>query len=201
MNKPKIKAIIFDLGGVIMYGGYLDFIHHYLGKQLTAQTKKRITQLEHEENVGTITEKQFYQHVEKEFAVHLTPAQMHKKIVTKMKTNKALVAYIPKLKKVKIVLFSNSIGRMAMEMLKARHIAGKKVFDKVFVSNVMHLAKPSHASYEYVVRHLKVKPYEALMVDDRRENIDAAKKVGLQGIVFKNVTQFKKGLKKYEIVV
>lgn len=183
-----------------MHGGYLDFIHQYLGKHLPVKTKKRIEFLEHQVNLGDISEQEFYRHIEKEFAVHLTPKQMRHKIVKKMQANKALVIFIKTLKKEKIALFSNSIGHMAIETLRARHLAGKNLFDKLFLSNIMHLAKPSRSSYEFVVHHLKVKPHEALMVDDRMENIKAAKRVGLQGLVFKNTAQFKKELKRYQLV-
>jgi HAD superfamily hydrolase (TIGR01509 family) len=198
-TKPKIKAIIFDLGGVIMHGGYLFFIQHYLGKRLSAATRKRIEHLEHEVNLGTISENQFYRHIQKEFDVHLEPKQIHALIVSKMRTNKELIHYIPKLKKAKIALFSNSIGYMAMETLRMRRLAGRRIFDRIFLSNVLHLAKPTRDSFEYVVHHLKVKPHEALMVDDRPLNVAAARKVGLHGIVFKNTTQLKKALKKYEL--
>ncbi len=200
MSQTQVKALIFDLGGVIMHGGYLDFIHQYLGKHLAPAAKKRIEYLEHQVNLANISETEFYRLIQKEFAVHLTPAQMHKKIVSKMKANKALVKYIGSLKKEKIALFSNSIGHMALEVLKQRHLAGRKLFDRIFLSNVMHMAKPSKASYEFVVRHLKVKPHQALMVDDRADNITAAKKAGLQGIIFKNVSQFKKALNNYQLV-
>lgn len=198
--KPKIKAIIFDIGGVLLHGGYLNFVHHYLGKHLPRECKKRIHYLEHQVNLGKITEQQFYKRIQKEFNVHLSPQQMHDRIAAKMQSNKSLAKLIPHLKKAKLAVFSNSIGQLHMEVLKARHLGGKKLFDKMFFSGVMHLAKPTRASYEYVTRHLKVKPHEALMVDDRAGNITAAKKAGLHGIVFKNTTQFKTDLKRYELV-
>jgi len=183
-----------------MFGGYLDFVHHYIGKHLSQETQKRISYLEHQVNLGSITENQFYNHLVKEFDVHLTSKQIHDKITARMKTNKSLVAYIPKIKKSKIALFSNSLGHMASEMLLKRRLARKKIFDKVFLSNVIHMAKPAERAYHFVVEKLEVKPHEALMVDDRKENIEAAKKAGMQGIVFKNTIQFKKELKKYELV-
>ncbi len=200
MKKQKIKAIIFDLGGVITYGGYLAFIHHYIGQHLSPQTKRRIEHLERQLNLENISELEFYKEIQKEFHVHLKPKQMHDKIVKKMRTNKSLVAYIPKLKQAKIALFSNSLGHIAVETLASRHLTGKKLFDRVFLSNVMHLAKPEAKAYHYVTKHLKVKPSEALMVDDRAENIRGAKRVGMQGIVFKNTSQFKRELKKYTLV-
>ncbi len=199
MKKQRIKALVFDLGGVITHGGYLDFVHHYVGRNLSPAAKKRIEQLEHQVNLATISETEFYKKVQKEFKVHLTPKQMHNYIVRHMQTNKALIKYIPHLKKAKVALFTNSIGHISTEMLKMRHLEGKKVFDKVFLSNVMHLAKPSQSSYHFVIQHLKVKPSETLMVDDRLENIRAAKKAGMQGVVFKNVSQFKRGLKKFDL--
>ena len=44
----------------------------------------------------------------------------------------------------------------------------------------------------------KAEPVPILVVDDRPENISAAKKAGMRGIVYKNVAQFKRELKKYD---
>ena len=117
-----------------------------------------------------------------------------------MKSDKALVHMIPKLKKAKIALFTNSIGTMAMEVLKKRHLSGKKFFDRVFVSTRMHMAKPDQKAYREVLRKMKVKPSESLLVDDRAENIVPARKLGMNGVVYKNATQFGEELKKYELI-
>ena len=60
MNKPKIKSVIFDLGGVITHGGYLGFIKHYCAECFTPLGKKKILSLERQVNLGQITEKKFY---------------------------------------------------------------------------------------------------------------------------------------------
>ena len=198
--KPKIKAIIFDLGGVIMHGGYLPFIKHYCENCFTPQGKKKISELEHQVNLGTITEKKFYLEIQKIFHVELTPKQMHDIIVRKMQTNKSLVEFIPKIKKAKVALFTNSIGLMALEVLKLRKVNTSKVFDKVYVSSKIHLAKPDTRAYMYVIENLKVEPKEALLVDDRLENVELAQKLGMQGIVFKETSQFKKDLARFELI-
>ncbi|MEJ0021823.1 MAG: HAD family phosphatase [Candidatus Doudnabacteria bacterium] len=200
MSKKKIKAIIFDFGGVVAYGGYLDFIRHYCVECMTPSGMKKINKMEHQVNLGNISQTEFYREIAKIFHVHLTPARMHRLIVNKMQTNSSLVRLIPKLKKAKIILFSNSIGYMAAEVMKARHLSSKKLFDRVFLSNIMHLAKPDEKSYEFVLKKLKVKPAESLMVDDRIENILPAKRLGMNGIVFKNTRQFAGELKKYELI-
>ncbi|MFB7265472.1 HAD family hydrolase [Streptomyces nojiriensis] len=45
-------------------------------------------------------------------------------------------------------------------------------------------AKPEPAAYEWCVRELGLPPEEILFVDDRAENVDAARRLGLQGHVF-----------------
>jgi putative hydrolase of the HAD superfamily len=194
---PEIKAVIFDLGGVIMSGGYLAFLHHYCLQCLTRSGKEIIDDLEHQVNLGTITEQQFYRAIRQVFSVHLTPKQMHNQIVSKMQVNKSLVKFIPKIKQAKVALFTNSIGHMAIDVLHKRGVPVRKTFDKLFLSNKIHLAKPDAKAYRHVIKNLKIHPRQALMVDDRKENITAAKKVGMQGIVFKNTAQFKKELAKY----
>ncbi|WP_314246835.1 HAD family hydrolase [Streptomyces kutzneri] len=45
-------------------------------------------------------------------------------------------------------------------------------------------AKPEPAAYEWCIRELGLPPGEILFVDDRAENVDAARRLGLQGHVF-----------------
>jgi putative hydrolase of the HAD superfamily len=194
----KIKAIIFDLGGVITHGGYLDFLHTYCAECMTSIGKKKILQLERQVNLAKISEQEFYKQIEKVFHVHLSPNQMHKIILKNMKADKALTHLIPKLKKAKIILFTNSIGAISIEVLRRHKI--KNLFDKVFISTKMHMAKPDRKAFEFVLGKIKLKPGETLMVDDRLENIAPARKIGMNGVVYKNSAQFAKELKKYELV-
>ncbi len=160
MAKPKIKAIIFDLGGVMVHGGYLGFIKHYCADCFTPLGKKKIMQLERQVNLAEISEKKFYEKIDRMFQVHMKPKTMHDRIVRGMSTNKSLVKFIPKLKPAKVALFSNSLGHIAAEVLKKRHLSGKKFFDRIFLSTKLHLAKPDRQSYEYVLKQMKVKPRE-----------------------------------------
>ncbi len=196
----KIKAIIFDLGGVVAHGGYLGFIKHYCAECFTPLGKKKIMHLERQVNLAKISENEFYKQIEKIFHVEMKPRQIHAAIVRHMQADKALVRMIPHLKPAKVALFSNSLGHMAMEVLKKRHLTGKQFFDKIFISTNMHMAKPDRKAYEYVLKQLKVKPSEALMVDDRLENITPARKMGMNGIVYKNSRQFAREMKKYKLV-
>jgi putative hydrolase of the HAD superfamily len=199
-HKPKIKAIIFDLGGVVMSGGFLPFLRDYCFECLTPLGKKKIAELEHQVNLGNISEQQFYLDIQKIFHVQLSPHDMHRLIAKKMKVNKALLQFIPELKKEKVVMFTNSIGNMAVDVLRQRRVPTKKIFDQVFVSSKIHLAKPDRNAYRYVIKKLRVKPAEILLVDDRRVNVDQAKQLGMNGIIFSSLPQFRRALKRYDLV-
>lgn len=45
-------------------------------------------------------------------------------------------------------------------------------------------AKPEPAAYEWCIRELGLPPEEILFVDDRAENVHAARQLGLRGHVF-----------------
>lgn len=200
MDKPTIKVLIFDLGGVVAHGGYLPFIKEYCLKCLTPEGKQKIDQLERRVNLGEITETEFYEAIKQVFDVDMSPQQMHQIIIDRMKLDKDLVNFIPTIEKGKVVLFSNSIGNMAAEVIKHEGLDNTKFFDEVFFSNTMHLAKPDKEAYEYVVKNLHVQPQEALMIDDRPQNIEQARAVGMHGIVYTDTAQLKKDLQQYNLV-
>jgi putative hydrolase of the HAD superfamily len=70
-------------------------------------------------------------------------------------------------------------------------------FSKVFVSFELGFLKPDLRVYSFVAEKLGVKPSEIIFVDDKEENVDAAKKAGMNGIVFKNAVQLKSALSKF----
>ena len=200
MKKSAIKVIIFDLGGVVVRGGYLDFINNYCMACLTPLGKRKILELEREVNLGNISEQEFYDSMRNVFGVHLSPQQMHKIIVQRAKRNRQILEIISKLGKKRVAMFTNSIGHMASEILRLKKIPAKKLFRKVFVSSTMHLVKPDAEAYRYILKKMKVRPYETLMVDDRQVNIQGARRVGMNAVLYKNTFQFRKELGKYEFV-
>ncbi|WP_327738753.1 HAD family phosphatase [Streptomyces nojiriensis] len=55
-------------------------------------------------------------------------------------------------------------------------------------------AKPEPAAYQWCVRELGLPPEEILFVDDRAENVDAARRLGLQGHVFTSPEELRAAL-------
>ncbi len=63
------------------------------------------------------------------------------------------------------------------------HVAALKEFDLVMMSNEVHLAKPDPAIFLLALELLDLPPEQTLFVDDMAENVDAAKALGMAGLV------------------
>lgn len=59
-----------------------------------------------------------------------------------------------------------------------------KEFDGIVFSGPLKIAKPEPAIYEYLFDTYCLKPEECLFLDDKKKNVDAAQKLGMDGIVF-----------------
>lgn len=63
------------------------------------------------------------------------------------------------------------------------------VFDHQTLSCEIKAVKPDLAIYEHCLRGLKVSPENALFIDDRESNIEAAEKLGIQCVLFRSTEQ------------
>lgn len=71
----------------------------------------------------------------------------------------------------------------------------KDLFDTVVFSWQNGYLKPSEESFNDILATLGVKPNEAVFVDDGQKNVDAAKRLGMFGIIFSNVADLQNELK------
>lgn len=53
-------------------------------------------------------------------------------------------------------------------------------FEKIYFSHLLQLRKPEREIYQFVISDSNLRPEETLFVDDREENIMAARELGLQ---------------------
>lgn len=65
------------------------------------------------------------------------------------------------------------------------------ILEGYLVSHKVHLLKPHKEIYEAFCTQFGVKPEECVFIDDKPENIEGAKSVGMNGIVFKDVEQLR----------
>lgn len=69
-------------------------------------------------------------------------------------------------------------------------------FDAYFVSGYMGVSKPDERAYSVMLRQFGIKPGECLFIDDKARNTDAAKKLGINVIVFRDSGQLREDMEK-----
>lgn len=78
--------------------------------------------------------------------------------------------------------------------LKAVANGQYKLFDEKLFSCQEGIAKPDPEIYRRALNRLNLQPQEAVFIDDRQENIDAAKALGIHGVLFQSPQQVKHDL-------
>ena len=93
----------------------------------------------------------------------------------------------------RIYLLSNFPKRLYEKEEKEKFTFIKYVDGKV-ISSFIRLIKPDREIYEYLINQYNLIPEECVFLDDRKKNVDAAKAIGMQGIVFSSYEEAKKEL-------
>ncbi|MBI2658842.1 HAD-IA family hydrolase [Candidatus Woesearchaeota archaeon] len=183
-----IKAIIFDLGGVIVD---LKFVLRRIFRIFNVRNKSKFWQEMNHEMIplcrGDINEKQFWKNVAKKYNMDhkkiphdLLSKDFHKLI----RLNKELLKLINKLKKrYKVAVISNIIENHSKVN---ERIGLYKPFDHVVLSYKVKMTKDSSQIFKLAVKKLRVKPKECIFIDDVKKFVKIARLLGMKSILFKN---------------
>lgn len=100
----------------------------------------------------------------------------------------------------KVGLLSN-IGFGGIKYLEEDAKEEFTFFDAIVLSASENVSKPENRIYELMIKRIKVKPEEAVFTDDRMDNCQGAIDYGIKAIKFNNINQLKEELKKLEIKI
>lgn len=72
-----------------------------------------------------------------------------------------------------------------------------KLLDGQIISSEEHVIKPEPEIYQRLFTKFNFKPEECIFTDDRAENIEGGRRLGMEGIVFKDAKQYERKLREY----
>ncbi|GHT64938.1 hypothetical protein FACS1894110_05650 [Spirochaetia bacterium] len=182
-----IKLCIFDMGGVMIrdfhiaprlflflgftQGSFAE-IDPLLGEAMAAHGRGEITEDEFWRKYTEISGRAIPPHEGSLLGKFFTP-----------RMDEPTVAVVRELKKrgMRVVAGTNVIDAHyeAHQRLKQYDI-----FDKVYASHLMGIAKPDPAFYTHILEAEGLGPKEAFFTDDVKENADAAAKLGLAAFTY-----------------
>lgn len=190
-----IKAIIFDIGGVLVDQRRL--VEKFIGIFKPKNTPEFLNHLNLEVTPlckNLITEKQFWVKFSKKYKVQSQKNLWTKDFEKLTKINNRVLNTAKGLKPLyKIGIISNTI-RPHVEINKKRGLFD--IFDSVVLSCEASLAKDSKEIFLLAAKKLKVRSRECIFIDDINDFVEIAKSAGMKGILFKNPIQLDKELKK-----
>lgn len=188
-----IKAVIFDMGGVIIrtidpaprekmakdFGikreGLEQFVFHSPSSLRS--------------EVGEISAKIHWQTILEHFGrIDLDPMRAYMDFFSGDALNGKLMEYIKTLRK------SFRLGLLSNAWVNARETISQSFsfldcFNMSIFSYEVNLRKPDFRIFEFILNKLNVLPHQSIFIDDFRENIDAARLFGMKTIHFRTTSE------------
>jgi putative hydrolase of the HAD superfamily len=202
-----IKLIIFDLGGIVVPEKGEQMLADIAGiiQSDPVLVREKIMSLHDSATRGEITILDIYNKLISELQImgissqQLLDATMHLYEKYSGAQDGDMLEIIEKLKEhYRVVCLSNT----EVEIEEFNRKTGLfDQFHKAYISTQMHMKKPDPEIFQAVLKEEQAEPRESIMVDDNKDNIKTADKLGINVIHFQDRAQFLKELLKYSIIL
>lgn len=208
----NIKALIFDIGGVLFLakdnGKEKNLLSSFKEACLllndfginTSMLLEELFEIYKQSSVGSISKKETMDLMSD--VLKISPKKIEKLFQSVYANNaienNKLYDYILGLKKdgYKIGILSNQFHLSKNILVPDKYYEN---FDALDISSDDGFKKPDKRAFISILEKLKIKPEEAIFVDDKQENLDIAEKLKMKTAIFKANTQFLSKLKKLGI--
>lgn len=197
-----IKNIIFDIGNVLLSFDPVTYVKSKVIEDKVEEIYMSIFKSQEWPMLdrGTITEEEakmniinrnignagFINSVFENWYDILTPIEGNVEVLKKLKENGVKVFYL------------SNFHLAAFEYVTKKHNFFE-LFDGGVVSYKEKLLKPEQEIYEKILDKYELEPQETVFVDDMKENVEAAMKLGIRGIVLENTSCLRTELEKFAV--
>jgi len=181
--RAMVRAIVFDCFGVF----YVDPVFAYMQDPSTPSSKAAaLHDLDKQAARGFITKRDFVAQAAQ--LLQCSVVEIEERFFKGHVRNQQLLDFAQQARKTyKIALLSNIGSDMMDGFFTPKERA--QLFDVVVLSGEVHMAKPDPEIFELTCNRLGAQPHEAVMIDDGQGHIDAAKRLGMQGIHYTSFNQ------------
>jgi epoxide hydrolase-like predicted phosphatase len=187
-----IKGIICDFGGVLVLNGQQPVHQKWIARLNMDYPEIMSTVFGSDPaalaSIGKISEQEFWLAIKDLLNLDDQEAiDFSQEIFAEEQLNTDLIALIGTLPPLfKKAILSNAFSDARDAFTKLFHL--DQLFDLIVISAEEGIAKPDDEIYLRTAQRLQLNPWELLFIDDMLENAQAAAKVGMAAIHFKDVT-------------
>lgn len=185
----SIQVVLSDLGGVLIDFSFALAIEAWarsagVGADVIAD-KVVVDEAWHRFEVGDLTEGEFCGHLRRRCGLQLTDEQLIDGWnSTYLGVNAAVERLLREVAQgIRVVAVTNT-NVSHQRVWQERFAANLDLFDMVYSSWEVRTRKPEPAFFEHVLDAEQVSPHEALFIDDLAANVDAARGLGIDAVLF-----------------
>jgi putative hydrolase of the HAD superfamily len=198
-----IKAIIFDLGGVLMTDVPLKQIAEDFAKKSPLSKEQIHAHLYPTEHwnlltLGKITEDEYWDNFLQASKTNVDKKYLKDKVRSSLYPLEHTTRILNLLKNhYKLAILSNHAKAWSEYMIQTFDLF--KSFDQMIFSCDVGIRKPDPKIYEIALEKLKCNTQECIFIDDKKRNTDAAEKLGIKGIIFEDASKLIKNLEVFGV--
>jgi len=184
---PK-PVIVFDFGGVMVDTDVRPILNHCADRfQMTPeefypQFKQRMEPLA----CGHVTEEGFWTQWAEEVGIELSPSWKEEHLYAFVQCSTVRPAMFELVEKLKAngyrVAVLSDVGEWAAEVYRDQGLY--ELFSPVLLSCEMGAHKPSREAYEILMDELGVPTQQVIFIDDKINNVEAARELGIQAFQY-----------------
>ena len=192
------KVVIFDFGGVLVSESDAFDSDYLIISKKTGLPPYKLQEIFFSHwpkmKIGKESVYRFWQDVKKISKTSISTRELDKIYCKNIKLDKNVLKIINKLKQKDFKLIALSNETKEWMGYKIKKFSLNKVFEKIYCSAFLGMAKPDEKIFKFVLADLKTNPKEILFVDNQENNVVAAKKLEISSILFKNAENLRSEL-------
>lgn len=186
-RSDRIRAVLFDFGGVLAEEGFRAGLHAIArGQGLDPVATHRAGMDAIYDSgyvVGLGTESEFWNRMREQMRIHGTDAELTAQILTRFTVRGWVLELVRHLRARGLVTAIFSDQTDWLDRLNT-HAHFLHEFDRAFVSYQMGKGKRDPTVFDDVLRALALRPAQVLFIDDAPDNIERARSRGLQALLY-----------------
>jgi len=191
-----VKNIIFDLGKVLVKYDF-DVFYKELGYEPETKTLMDSTLPVMEFEAGRITRQEFYKKLKNIYKFEHSFSGFEKVWSSVFTGLTEMVNYAHELKENYNVYILSNTDEIHFPLIWQEYPELHFFKDNLMLSYELDSVKPQKEIYERALKMFDLNPEDCLFIDDKPENIQGATENGITGILFTNVEDTKRNIKKY----
>ena len=205
----QIKALIFDLGGVIIdYDNSSDYFEteiahiskdrHITKKQVASYVR---TKLFPDFETGKMKAREFYAKMAKVFGIKASQVDWTGNFERRAKINESTIDTVKKAsKRGYAIAYLSNVDYGRYRHVKRLLAPYRALFSFGFASCYMHMRKPNKNAFEYVLKKMRISGDQALFIDNEIQNVEGARAAGIKSILFKDNSGLLKELRRLGVL-